>query len=415
MPTTSSRDSPLLIVGASTRAAAESAIRAGFAPICADMFADVDLRAIAEVLPVSDYPRGLIAATANVPRDVPLLYTGAIENHPRLVETLCRERPLLGNGPAVLSRVRDPVAVREVLTANGLPALDLFPGDGSPPSGDWLWKPSRSSAGRGISKMRGHEPGYWQRFQPGASCSAVFFAGRKSVDELNGRVPLAACPPVRERAPACTGGQAASGTQPLRSDRNALRTQDTNESGAVLIGVARQLIGLPHLPFGFAGAIAPVSVPRATQETMHRLGEVLTEEFALTGLFGVDFVLEDESPWLVEINPRYTATVELFEFAFRQPLLVSAPTVTCPTQRCFGKRILYAESRLVAGDLTQHVRSTVSFDIPAVADIPEPSQVIEAGQPICTVYAEAGDVDECARKLSDVARRLRSNQGERGA
>jgi len=39
----------LLILGASTRAAAHSARRAGFRPICADMFTDEDLREVAEV------------------------------------------------------------------------------------------------------------------------------------------------------------------------------------------------------------------------------------------------------------------------------------------------------------------------------------------------------------------------------
>lgn len=344
--------SPLLIVGASTRAAAESAIRAGFAPICAGLFADADLRAMAEVLPVSDYPHGLIAATANVPRDVPLLYTGAIENHPRLLATLCRDRPLIGNGPAVLRRVRDPFAVHEVLAAHGLPALDVMPGDVAPPAGDWLWKPLRGSAGRAISRARANEPGYWQRFQSGNSCSALFFAG---------------------------------------------------DSRATLIGVACQLIGPPHLAFGFAGAIAPFPVPPATHQALLRLGNVLRDSFALTGLFGVDFILHDDRPWLVEINPRCTATVELFEFACRQPLLISAPVAECTTNHCFGKRILYAESRLVAGDLTRHIRTTVSFDRPLVADIPEPGQVIEPGQPICTVYAEADEVDACVRSLDQAA------------
>ena len=52
----------VLILGASTRAAAQSAIRAGLRPICADLFADLDLRDCARVLDVDDYPHGLAAA-----------------------------------------------------------------------------------------------------------------------------------------------------------------------------------------------------------------------------------------------------------------------------------------------------------------------------------------------------------------
>ena len=40
----------LLILGCSTRAAAWSAVRAGFFPVCADEFGDEDLRQVAEVL-----------------------------------------------------------------------------------------------------------------------------------------------------------------------------------------------------------------------------------------------------------------------------------------------------------------------------------------------------------------------------
>ena len=43
----------LLILGASTRAAAAIAVRAGFDPVCADRFGDEDLRRIAEVIAIN--------------------------------------------------------------------------------------------------------------------------------------------------------------------------------------------------------------------------------------------------------------------------------------------------------------------------------------------------------------------------
>ena len=44
-----------------------------------------------------------------------------------------------------------------------------------------------------------------------------------------------------------------------------------------------------------------------------RLGNILAEQFELMGLFGVDFVLEGERVWSLEVNPRYTASVEIVE------------------------------------------------------------------------------------------------------
>ncbi|MCH2591273.1 MAG: hypothetical protein MK004_22585, partial [Planctomycetales bacterium] len=57
---------PLVIVGASARAAAWSAIRAGRRPLCADLFADRDLLAVAAAIAVEDYPLGLVKAVEDL-------------------------------------------------------------------------------------------------------------------------------------------------------------------------------------------------------------------------------------------------------------------------------------------------------------------------------------------------------------
>ena len=110
--------SPLVILGASTRAAAWSAIDSGLQPRCADLFADSDLVRVATAFAVPEYPDGLINAArtlgAHVGSPCPWMYTGALEHHIETIEALGRmtERgelgPLLGNGPDVLRRVRDP-------------------------------------------------------------------------------------------------------------------------------------------------------------------------------------------------------------------------------------------------------------------------------------------------------------------
>ena len=100
----------LLIVGASVRAAAFSALRAGFRPLAADKFADTDLTACCPARRVADYPRGLPAAVSAWP-PCGWMYTGALENHPALVDRLAASRPLDGNPGPVLRRIRDPFQV----------------------------------------------------------------------------------------------------------------------------------------------------------------------------------------------------------------------------------------------------------------------------------------------------------------
>ncbi|HKB02483.1 MAG TPA: hypothetical protein VKD90_09695, partial [Gemmataceae bacterium] len=88
--------SRLLIVGASARAAAASARRAGFDPWCADLFGDADLARLAPDsvrCPADKSPAGLIDTLRDAPPG-PLIYTGGLENHPKLVRALAGLRTL---------------------------------------------------------------------------------------------------------------------------------------------------------------------------------------------------------------------------------------------------------------------------------------------------------------------------------
>src|SRR5204863_6682425 len=88
------------------------------------------------------------------------------------------------------------------------------------------------------------------------------------------------------------------------------------EGQARLLGVTRQIIGEPWLRahgFQYAGSIGPWPVSEVTRTTLVHLGNVLSVQFELTGLFGVDVMLDVERIWTVEVNPRYTASVEIIE------------------------------------------------------------------------------------------------------
>jgi hypothetical protein len=123
----------LLIVGASARAAAQSAIRAGYQPWCADLFADSDLRAIvpdARRCPADQYPNGLANLIREAP-EAPWIYTGGLENHPRLIGKMKHLRLLLGNGPVALRLCRNPFLVQEVLRREGSRHSASLPGSKS--------------------------------------------------------------------------------------------------------------------------------------------------------------------------------------------------------------------------------------------------------------------------------------------
>ena len=98
---TTSRPS-LLILGASTRAAAASAVRAGFDPVCADRFGDEDLRRIASVIAVNNDLHRTLRAVKALPF-TPWIYTGSLENDPKFIASVSERHLLLGN-PAARAR-----------------------------------------------------------------------------------------------------------------------------------------------------------------------------------------------------------------------------------------------------------------------------------------------------------------------
>src|SRR5437870_262955 len=135
----------LIILGASTRAAAFSALRAGLQPWCADLFADADLQACCPVVRIASpaYPKGFVAISDKA-LSGPWMYTGGLENHPRLVESISSKRVLWGNGAKSLSVVRSPFTLAKVFRANGISFPMVYEcATGLPQKGRWLIKPRR--------------------------------------------------------------------------------------------------------------------------------------------------------------------------------------------------------------------------------------------------------------------------------
>jgi predicted ATP-grasp superfamily ATP-dependent carboligase len=193
--------------------------------------------------------------------------------------------------------------------------------------------------------------------------------------------------------------------------------------------VTEQLIGETWLnapPFRYAGNVGPVPVAGDLCEALLRIGRALGEQCGLLGLFGVDFILHEGRPWVVEVNPRYPASVEVLELstgvltlslhqmAFdpkvsaRSRLAVGAPVV--------GKAVLYAPQRSVMpaydpshdfshilGDEVRAFRHSIGVHF---ADIPPPGEAIEWGWPVLTVFAEADDRDRCVAILRERSRQV---------
>ena len=349
-------DDSLLILGASVRAAAQSAARAGWRPICGDLFLDADLPDTAVGQVARSFPRDLVRIAEGSPT-TPWMYTGGLENYSRLVERISRGRELLGTSAEALRRVRDPFEVARVLDRHEL----LFPecrttSDGLPVDGTWLRKHRRSSGGLRVALWRnqrhcGNDRGwYFQRRIDGRSMSAVYLA--------------------------------------------------TSERARFLGATEQLLAGGDSLPFRYVGSIGPIELPARQRQALMAIGDVLSGEFQLRGLFGVDLVIDGNDFWTIEVNPRWTASIEILErtLGFNAIALhvaacrnVHLPDLTpeAPRRVC-GKRIVYANrSGVVTSPLLKAIIDrNRGHDWPLVADIPRAGVELQLAQPVLTVFAE---------------------------
>jgi predicted ATP-grasp superfamily ATP-dependent carboligase len=362
-----------------------SALRAGFSPWCADLFADADLAQIADARNAQHYPHDLPSLIAAAP-PAPWMYTGAVENSPEIVANIAAGRELWGNDASRIARVRDPATLTAVLQRHGYaaPAIATSPAELAC-DGSWLVKRLRSAGGQHVQPWIGQAgfgdtaAHYWQERAAGAPCSAVFVAANRS---------------------------------------------------SYLLGATRQLIGEPWTGttgFRYAGSLGPLPTSHELEASLQNLGDILAEEFRLVGLFGVDFLLDGETVRPIEVNPRYTASIEVLEratglcairwhaLACRDGHLPRRGEIRLTADRLHGKAILFASEKLsVSRELSERLlRENASRQWPHVADIPVAGSCIERGWPVATVFGSGESEGALLAELQHRMSALRAQSGIR--
>jgi predicted ATP-grasp superfamily ATP-dependent carboligase len=355
----------VLIAAYSGRALAASARRAGYEPLVVDAFGDSDTRQTAasyRELPVA--PKGgfrarpLLAALSDLAagarrKPVGLILGSGFEDTPNLISTLSRHYRLLGNTAETVKRAKDPAALPRLLAS-----LDIaHPETSITPPGDptgWLSKRIGGSGGRHIRAARiGERPNRHRYFQRRLAGDQISLSGVATASKLDLR-------PTRQWCVANT---------------------------------AR--------PFRYGGAITHPEVETATLARMSEAARRVTEALELRGLISFDFRVADGVPYLLDINPRPGATLDVLDTLdgalFRGHIAAftdaATPPASTPTEN--GVRaaaILYADR----GPLT-----AAAVDWPEwTADRPQPGTPVPRGRPIATVLARGTTPDDAGRCIS---------------
>ena len=375
----------ILVVGVSVRAMVESAVSSRYRVVALDAFGDQDLRAMAESyslprdfgIPYS--ASALYEASRKLAFDA-VVYTSGLENHPKILDRFAGNCSVIGNSPEAVRSVRNWPDLFSRLRRAGFSVPEtIFPGDGHDFdfSRRWLIKPLLSGGGHGISLLEEKAfPGERQMLQqyiPGKPCSASFVA---------------------------------------------------NDDESVVIGIAEQLIGMPQFGvcrFRYCGNILPLpemlcpDTSRTILEQVRRTARFLAREYHLTGVNGFDFILDGDQVWLTEVNPRYSASMELIERAYGLSVfhlhVQAAVDKRIPEfelesalngAKFFGKSILFCERDCAAPEL-QDWRSR------DLRDIPVPGGKIRRGNPICTILTSGSNYNETLAGLIRQARMLREH------
>lgn len=374
----------VLILGASTRAAADSAMRSGFRPICLDQFADADLRSVAEVRAISSLALPPICAVLQGLESHPIVFAGGMENHPVTWEALERQHTVWAPSQQAVSVVRDPQALTCGFLELKQPMLELRSRETAPPAdGTWMLKPLASAGGRGVrvwdqaalNSDTLRRPHYFQKRIHGPVYSALFIA-------------------------------------------------ECDVGDVRFVGLTQQWAGCAELyahDYWWCGNMGPVTLDVQAEFLVRRWGNILKWKFELTGLFGVDFALDEAGqPWLLEVNPRWTGSAEVLELACGLSLFADhvacyspeaaatgrsmAPPAGDQDASLVGRGILYAPHRLRwLGDLPV---KRCWENQPSIADVPARGTVIESHLPLCSLYARGNSEAVLQQQLFGQARQI---------
>ena len=341
------------IIGRHARPVCENAHAHGWRVSAADGFNDWDAARFAAMLTPGGFgetPEAFLRAWENAPE--PVLFCAPIEAAPELLAEAARKISVL-NAPAravaaardfsfLRQMARDGIRLPEVSFASNVPAA---------PDAAWIIKSAKSAGGTGIrpgGRILG--PGeYRQRVVRGDGLGALFYSAAGRCEFL---------------------------------------------------GASLQI----NHGFLYGGGIFPAPLTAGAARMLEKFGGRVTAESGMAGWWGADFIINDEALWLLEINPRPTATAALFG-KLRDVDLVAAQMAHDGFRHIpggiasgvMGSMVLYAQS-----GFTFH--GSAEWFGQGARDIPHDGSAIKKGAPVLTLYAAAASVAECRAALEKRAR-----------
>ncbi len=357
----------ILVVAASARMLVQAANKAGFKPLAIDLWGDQDTRSYAvktQQVP-SLAEQYLLPAIENLISKYPvksICYGGGFESYINSLRSVGSRLALAGNQPEVFARLHDKPAFFSLLQSLQIPYPEVsfcLPNQ----SEGWLLKPIYGQGGIGIKRFQLDDsivPSvYWQKYKEGVPHSVLFLADGKRSQVI---------------------GFNRQWTVPL-SEKDE---------------------------FIFSGIINSTSLSDGQKNQVRVWLDCLVPKLTLKGLNSLDFIQSGATSFVLEINPRPPASMQLYDAD-----LFIRHIEACQGQLsdCKISQDGYTAYQIVYAKQNTLIRNGIKWPEGA-ADIPQPNTLIGAGQPICSIIARGTGPQEALERLQE-KQKIITNQLDR--
>jgi uncharacterized protein len=327
----------VLVAGFATRHIAQSAANAGYEVCAVDHFCDQDLFWYTEdrfrFEDLDSLPDAIDRMCRSYAFDFIVLTSGA--------EDLATSVPLCGTPRERVGRFLDKLDIQHFFEGLEVPVPRLIPPDIYPV----MVKPRRGAGGwRNTIVKNTQQLAEWETLYP----DLAFIR-----QEIIAGIPASVC---------CV------------SDGTRAKAIATNE---------QLLRGNGDSSFGFSGSVTPFIHP--FRDRMVAIAELIGAASGCKGTIGIDFVIGNDTPYAIEINPRFQGTLDTVETAYGCNLFqyhVDACAGILPESK---KPLRYAARTIIFADRDMTLLTDLKHLSPNIADIPWAGTEFEEGDAVLSV------------------------------
>lgn len=349
-----------------------AAVRAGYGVTAIDAFADQQTVALADNTILVDYDAygfnadALLQAVSQLEASQYLgfIYGSGFEAQPSLLKKIATIIPLIGNTATTVQAVKTAASFFAALDLCAIPHPASCLQGPLKPSADYLDKFAGGCGGTHISLVVDQSATlgnnhYYQQKMNGRSISLLFVAYSHGIE---------------------------------------------------VVGFNEQWLNpTVGMPFRYGGALSRIEVSSIIQQQMIDAAEALTRTFSLRGCNSLDALIQDDIAYVLEINPRLSATFDLYRAEEYQA--VELHLMEVHIQASLGgvswQQVQMKKSKSVVQQSKAHaviyaledmlIPTTFSWpdwvlDSPCLDEQAQAFKLL-ADAPICSVQAQADDAD----------------------